>query len=208
MKLIIKEYKNKIKVREGSNMRKWWKSLVEFVRDVKAFIYVRRQQRKMFGAIIDDLEVINTLANALNDQIKSFAVKWNLFPETEQLLNTYRKYVDESQAIYKKTRKEILNNLLAEKQKKQISEDSEQLIVNRQEDDEVGLWADFIALLNKRKSLVGKVIAACELAKQGDIVIIRINANSKLFINVILKNRELIESTYQERYSILTECTS
>jgi hypothetical protein len=109
--------------------------------------------------------------------------------------------VIESQGIYQNTRKEVLNALFAAQQKRQISDDTEQLTVSRQIEPPVPAtnpWESLIKLLTERKSLVGKVVGTCQLDKIDNTVVIMINANSRIFVNVILKNRELIESCCRE----------
>jgi hypothetical protein len=85
---------------------------------VWTFLKVRKEQRAVYSPIVNDLETIQTLSTALNTEIANFSKRWNLFPETQELIDVYKTYVQESQAIYQSTRKSVLSELFAERDKR------------------------------------------------------------------------------------------
>lgn len=175
-------------------MLKWFKAVKELVKDVLVFLRVRREQRKVYSPIIDDLETINALSNALNDQIRAFSQKWDLFPETQELIVSYRMYYDESQKIYRATRKDILNNLFAERNKKIIDGNVESLQVHRQQDEDEAKWKTLIDAIAQKNPLVGKIFDSCDKVRTGNVVYIQITRESRMFLNTLLKYKAMIES--------------
>jgi len=176
---------------------KWFKALRDFVRDIKSFLRVRSEQRKMYSPIIDDLETINTLADALSNQIREFSQKWNMFPETKALIETYRKYVLGSKEIYKSTRTGILNTLLSERNQKPIDESKESVQVHRVNTTERFTGdEDFF----KGNELLGKVLRACDVSHVGDAVYITVDEQTRMFLGTLIKNKEKIEEYCREHY--------
>jgi len=177
-------------------MMKWVKAVKELIKDVLMFLRVRKDQRKVYSPIIDDLEAINALANALNDQIRQFAQKWDLFPETRALIAAYREYYDESQSIYRATRKDILNNLFVERNKKEIDDTVKLLQVHRQEDgqesDDVD-WDMVTEVIAKKNPLLGKILNICDKIKTGNVVYIQVNRKGRMFLDILLKYKRDIE---------------
>lgn len=177
---------------------KWLKAIKELVKDVLMFLRVRKEQRKVYSPIIDDLETINALSNALNDQIRAFSQKWDLFPETQKLIASYRAYYDESQQIYRSTRKDILNNLFAERNKKIIDGSVESLQVHRQQDEDEPDWRTVVDMIAQKNPLVGKILGSCDEIRTGDVVYIQISRKSKMFLNTLLKYKTMIEMNCRE----------
>jgi hypothetical protein len=185
---------------KGGLMFKWIRAVKELVKDVLMFLQVRKEQRKMYSPIIDDLEIINTLSNALNDQIRNFSKKWDLFPEAQKLIASYRLYYDESQEIYRSTRKDILNNLFAERNKNMIGDSSDSLQVHRQQDDWIVDWDAFVDMIAQKNPLVGKILGSCDKMKTGDVVYIQITHKNKMFLNTLLKYKAMIEMNGREMF--------
>lgn len=178
-------------------MMKWFRSLRDFIRDIKIFLQVRREQRKMYSPIIDDLETINTLADALSGQIRKFSEKWNMFPETKKLIETYRAYVNSSKNIYKSTRTGILNTLLLERNQKPIDETKESVQVRRINTTErFNDGEDFF----KDNELLGKVLRACNVTHVGNAVYITVDEQTRMFLGTLLKNKDKIAEYCRKHY--------
>ena len=174
-------------------MFKWIKELKELVKDVLVFLRLRMEQQKTYSPIIDDLEAINALSNALNDQIRKFAQKWDLFPEIKKMLFTYQEYVEGSQKICRVTRKEILNNLLAQRNKKLIEDGEDSLQVHRQQNGDELDWKALIDAIAQKNPLVGKILDSCDKVKTGNVVYIQITSKNRMFLNTLLKYKAMIE---------------
>lgn len=177
---------------------KWLRAIKDLVKDVLVFLRVRREQQQMYSPIIDDLETINALATALNDQIRKFSQKWDLFPETQELMKYYKAYYEETQLVYRVTRKGILNNLFAERNKKTIEDNSESLQVHRQDDDqeekEETDWSLVVQVLEQKNPLLGKILRVCDKVKSGSVVYIQVTRKSKMFLDILLKYKKEIET--------------
>lgn len=180
-------------------MKKWVGGIVQFFRDMATFIKIRKEQRKLYSPIIDDLEIINALANALSNQIRKFSGRWNMFPETKVLLETYKTYVEKSRTIFGQTRKEILNSLFAERNKKQIEETDSSLQVHRtsEKGDGINALADAVS---RENSLVGKILDTCEMRKVGGTLYITIDSKNRMFVNTLLKSRKMVEAHCSDLY--------
>lgn len=181
-------------------MFKWLKSIKELVQDVLVFLRLRREQQKAYSPIIDDLETINALSNALNDQIRKFAQKWDLFPELKKMMYAYQEYVEGSQKICRITRKEILNNLLAQRNKKLIEESEDSLQVHRQQNGDEPDWKALINVIAQKNPLVGKILDSCDKVKTGNVVYIQIDNKSRMFLNTLLKYKAMIEASCQRMF--------
>ena len=104
---------------------KWFKSVASFVRDVCAFIRERNREMKTYEPILEELEVIQILSKELHNAIDKFSQRLDLFPESQERFNRYRQYVLQSERIYARTRVDIVNSLLAMKNKNTIGANNE-----------------------------------------------------------------------------------
>jgi len=174
-------------------MFKWIKYLKELVRDIKQFLEIRKEQKRLYGPIIEDLETINALSNALNEQIKKFAQRWNLFPEVKDLIAVYRKYVDESQDIYKKTRKSVLNELFAERNKRLMGDDADSLQVSRRDitiDPNDLKWKLVIKNISLRNMALGVALDLCSVEIIKDTIKVIIKQGEG--VDLIIENHQMI----------------
>ena len=71
--------------------------------------------RKINSPIIEDLETINALGEALNQQLEKFHKKYNMFPDAQLAADKYTNYLLSSQTIYHEARRDVLNKILSEK---------------------------------------------------------------------------------------------
>jgi len=190
---------------------KLWQVVRDWFKDIKEFIRIRREQRRLYGPIITDLETINALSTALNEQIAQFSKKWNLYPEIQAMLKEYKKYVIHTQKIYQTTRKDILNSVLAERNRDLISDDAgkQSSSVRRQEDTiptqarqvkEKTPKEILVDGVSVRKPFLGNILSKCDIQYEESSIIIVANNPSKIVINTILKNKELIESVCHFSY--------
>ena len=193
-------------------MKKWFKSVLSFFKDLMTFVHIRRQQRTMYGAIIEDLENIQELSDALNLHISEFAKKWNVFDETKGLLDKYRSYISESREMYQETRVQIINNLLAEKNKRLIAEDphtqEKQLRVAKYDfspkrmlstmENEMEAWEKFYHVLERRSKMLARMLESCDMEKRDNSIIVTVGTKNKLTLRYILANKIALVLCCQE----------
>ncbi len=178
----------------GCKMFKMIRNWLDLFKDIFAFLRVRREQKEKYSPMIEDLDTINTLATALNDQIQKFSQKWNLFTETQKLIDIYKTYYKETQNICRETRRDILNNLLAERNKRLIDNDDMTALQVHRLAENNDAWESLVKVISQKNPLIGKMVGACHKERDSGVIYIIIEGDNKMFLEMLLRHRELIES--------------
>lgn len=196
-----------------SKISRWLRAVKDLFKDIFEFLKIRKQQREFYGDVIEDLETIRALSAALHDQMNKVAKKWNLYPEVDEMVKNYRKYMENSQKVYEITRKDILNRLFAERNRNiQLTSEGTRGggFVPMAQGGHVRRWerGDFPASVVRKKNpvdtfvkeisevlpLLGRVLNDCEIEIVEGSVIIGVSKGKQSFLNLILKHRKDIES--------------
>jgi len=186
-------------------MKRWFNAVKEWFKDIFEFLKIRKQQKSFYGDVIEDIETIKALSAALHDQMNKFSKKWNLYPEVDEMVNNYQKYMENSQKVYEITRKDILNKLFVERDKGIALSDGQKTprggvrrwepgdfpaaVVRKPNPAEV-LVKDISAVL----PLLGRVLNDCDIEIVEESVVISVPTGKQSFLNIILKHRKDIES--------------
>jgi len=186
-------------------MRRWFKAVKDLFKDIFDFLKIRKQQKGFYGDVIEDLETIRALSAALHDQMNKITRKWNLYPEVDEMVKNYRKYMENSQKVYEITRRDILNRLFVERNRRIALSDGQQ-----QPRGGIRRWqpGDFPASVVRKPNpaevlvkdisaelpLLGRVLKDCDIEIVEGSVIISVPTGKQSFLNLILKHRKDIES--------------